>query len=165
MQARTRWRGFTLLEALIALLLLTVGILGMLGLQNRAQQEAHDAQLRGNAVMLANDLLELMRSNSAALPAYLKPQGADFSGACSAAQRHGGGADVARNDLGCWRERVKQSLPVDAALLARIEICRTQDALRCSAKGSGVLIRLFWADRRSGLCEQGVCSYVLRAEL
>lgn len=162
-------RGFTLIEILVALLVLAIGVLGTLALQARSLQQTQDAHLRGNAVMLANDLLELMRSNPAAGPSgYLKARGTGFPAApadCAERDRSAGGPAVAQADLGCWRQKVERLLPVDADLLGRLEVCRTRAVDRCAADGSAVLIRLLWSDRRSGLCAQGVCSYVLRAEL
>ena len=161
-------RGFTLIEVLVALLMLGIGVLGSLAFQARAQQHLQDAQWRGNATLLANELLELIRSNPAGIDGYLKVPGEAFPGAagpCAGRDRREGGAAVARADLGCWRQSIERLLPVDADLLGRVEVCRSAAPEQCSAAGSAVLVRLFWSDRRSGLCEQEVCSHVLRAEL
>ena len=60
---RAACAGVGLIEVLVALLVLMVGGLGMLALQSRAVQNTQAAILQGNAVMLAHDLLEMMRSN------------------------------------------------------------------------------------------------------
>lgn len=49
-----RQRGSFLLEALIAILIVAFGILGLLGLEARALQNVDDAQYRSEAVALAN---------------------------------------------------------------------------------------------------------------
>lgn len=161
-------RGFTLIEVLVALLVLGIGVLGSLAFQARAQQHIQDAQWRGNAALLAGDLLELMRSNPAGIDGYLKAHGEAFPSAsapCAGRDRRDGGVAVARVDLGCWRQSVERLLPVDAGLLGRAEVCRSLVPEQCSAAGNAVLVRLLWSDRRSGLCEQEVCRHVLRAEL
>ncbi|MFZ5957011.1 type IV pilus modification protein PilV [Pseudomonas sp. QL9] len=161
-------RGFTLIEVLVALLVLGIGVLGSLAFQARAQQHLLDAQWRDSATLLASDLLELMRSNPAGIDGYFKAHGEAFPGAtgnCAERDRRAGGVAVARADLGCWRQSIERLLPVDAELLGRVEICRSAAPGQCSATGSAVLVRLFWSDRRSGLCEQEVCSHALRAEL
>lgn len=53
-------RGMSLIEALIALLLLCVGVLGMAALHGRSVQYAVDAEDRNRAAILANELVSLM---------------------------------------------------------------------------------------------------------
>jgi type IV pilus assembly protein PilV len=55
--------GFTLLEILIALLVLSIGLLGIASLQTRGQQFNTAAYLYTQATYLATDLMERMRSN------------------------------------------------------------------------------------------------------
>lgn len=51
-------RGFTLLEALVALLVLSFGLLGVAAMQLKAVQSAHVAYQRSVATMAAKDALE-----------------------------------------------------------------------------------------------------------
>jgi type IV pilus assembly protein PilV len=53
-------RGSFLLEALISVLIVAFGVLGIVGLQARAIQNVDDAQYRGEAAYLANALLGQM---------------------------------------------------------------------------------------------------------
>jgi type IV pilus assembly protein PilV len=53
--------GVMLLEALIAILIFAVGILGIVGLQATAIKQGTDAKYRSDAAMLANQLLGTMR--------------------------------------------------------------------------------------------------------
>src|SRR6266498_678720 len=55
-----RQRGSFLLEALISVLIVAFGILGLIGLQARAIQNVNDAQYRGEAAYLANAYLGQM---------------------------------------------------------------------------------------------------------
>lgn len=59
-------RGFTLIEVLVALLILSVGLLGLAGLQGRGLRDNHSALLRSQAVNQAEDILDRMRANRAA---------------------------------------------------------------------------------------------------
>ncbi|MED5606115.1 type IV pilus modification protein PilV [Pseudomonas sp. JH-2] len=176
---RRAHRGFSMIEVLVALLVVAVGALGMLALQGQAMRHSVDANLRSNAVMLAEELLELMRSNRDVLfdaagqlngeSDYFKAENVAFpsqSANCASRNRGGGGAEVARADLHCWRERVERLLPVTPAVLARqFVVCRSGPAETCSSgAGSLVMIRVAWVDERSRLCNDSVCSYVLRAE-
>ena len=68
--------GSFLLEALIAALIVSLGILGLVGLQARAIQNVDDAQYRSEAAFLANDLLGRMwTSNQATLQAEFETGG------------------------------------------------------------------------------------------
>ena len=61
---RGRQSGFTLIEVLIALLVLAIGLLGMASLTMTSLQNNQSAYQRGQASQLAFDLVERMRSNS-----------------------------------------------------------------------------------------------------
>lgn len=58
--------GFSLIEVLFAVLILSVGILGMAGLQVTSIQENRSALLRAQAVQLANSMLDRIRANPTA---------------------------------------------------------------------------------------------------
>lgn len=53
-------RGIVLLEALVALLIFSVGILGLIGLQITSVKQASAAEYRSTAVLQANDLISRM---------------------------------------------------------------------------------------------------------
>jgi len=52
--------GFALLEVLVSILLFSLGILGLIGLQARAISLSTDAQDRNRAALLANDVASAM---------------------------------------------------------------------------------------------------------
>jgi type IV pilus assembly protein PilV len=53
-------RGIVLLEALVALLIFSVGVLGLIGLQATSVKQASAAEYRSTAVLQANDLVSRM---------------------------------------------------------------------------------------------------------
>lgn len=53
-------RGFVLLDAVIAILIFSIGILGMVALQGSAIKLASDAQYRTNAAMFADQVIAQM---------------------------------------------------------------------------------------------------------
>ena len=55
--------GFSLLEVLISVIILSFGLLGMVGLQAAAIQANRDARLQSTAVTHARELAEMMRGN------------------------------------------------------------------------------------------------------
>jgi type IV pilus assembly protein PilV len=58
--ASRRQRGMMLIEALIALLIFSIGILGIIGLQASAVQQSTDARNRAEAAYLADQLMGRM---------------------------------------------------------------------------------------------------------
>ncbi|MFM9968987.1 MAG: type IV pilus modification protein PilV [Burkholderiales bacterium] len=58
--SKTKQRGAMLLEALVAILIFSVGILAVVGMQATAVKAAADAKYRSEASLLANELLGQM---------------------------------------------------------------------------------------------------------
>ena len=56
-------RGFTLIEVLVTLVILTFGLLGIAGLMAKGQRIAFEAYQRQQAVALATDMAERIRGN------------------------------------------------------------------------------------------------------
>lgn len=62
--------GASLLEALIALLIFSIGLLGLLGLQANALGASRDAQYRAEAAVLAHEIIGIMWTDRANLTQY-----------------------------------------------------------------------------------------------
>lgn len=71
-----RQGGVALLEALIAALLLAIGLLGTIGLQARAYSSLSEAGMRIEATIAAERLLGVMTSDSAHMADYALASGA-----------------------------------------------------------------------------------------
>lgn len=69
-RAALRPRGFALIEALIALLIFTLGTLGLVGLQVSMTRANSSAKFRADAAALAQDLVGTMWTDAAHLSAY-----------------------------------------------------------------------------------------------
>ena len=61
MNARNDNGGFTLIEVMVAVVVLAVGLLGMASLMVRSQQSNEGAYSRSQASILAYDIIERMR--------------------------------------------------------------------------------------------------------
>jgi type IV pilus assembly protein PilV len=60
---RVRQKGFSIIEVIIATLIMTVGILGVAGLQVVSLQQNRSSLLRSEALQIGNDILDRMRAN------------------------------------------------------------------------------------------------------
>ena len=111
--------GFTMIEVLIALVVLAVGLLGLAGLQTFSMKYNHQSYERTQATMLMADIIERMRANQAGAMAgnYNVPVGSVATGFplsncsgganCTAAQ-------IASSDINLWLTSI------DAATTARM---------------------------------------------
>jgi len=110
-------RGITMIESLVALVVLGSGMLGIASLYVASLKAERNAQTRTTAVNLVNDMLDRIRANGAARDAYdLGKYGtggptnqncvanSDDTANCSTAQ-------LAEDDLYRWLQTLKSSLP------------------------------------------------------
>jgi type IV pilus assembly protein PilV len=63
--------GFSLIEVMVATLVISISVLGMAGMQISSKRAGHEAVQRTSATSLATDLMERMRANPAALTSYV----------------------------------------------------------------------------------------------
>ena len=65
-----RQHGFSLIEALVAFLILSVGMLGIAGLYVQSMQAGRTSMFRHHAVTLAGDVADRIRANPGGGAAY-----------------------------------------------------------------------------------------------
>ena len=70
LSGRSVQRGVGMVEILVALLVMSIGLLGYAGLQLRALGSTEDAHYRTQAIALAQDLSERIAANPESLAAY-----------------------------------------------------------------------------------------------
>jgi type IV pilus assembly protein PilV len=100
--------GFTLIEVLIAVLILSLGLLGMAGLQATSLKANSSAATRGQATLLAYDMIDRMRANRDAALAgtYNNTSGTAPTTGGSDCQANGATCDanaMAAYDLNQWK--------------------------------------------------------------
>lgn len=105
-----RQHGFSLVEVLIALIIMSVGMLGIASLFVNSMQAGRTSMFRHHAVTLAGDVADRIRANPRAGAIYMTPPpGANNN--CV-----GGGVDcdeaqMAVNDIWLWSNQAQNSLP------------------------------------------------------
>jgi type IV pilus assembly protein PilV len=85
--------GFTLLEVMIALVLLTIGLLGMAGLQTASLKNNDSSLVRSHAVALADSILDDIRANRKNAASYETGFGDEVTD----------GSTQANSDLQAWK--------------------------------------------------------------
>jgi len=111
-----RTRGFTLVEAMVALVVLAVGMLGIAGLYVTTLRSGGSAIYRMQAVNLAADLADRIRTNRGA--------GLSYAGAAANNNCYGAASVdcapplMAANDLFVWQQQIAAILPGGAGVVA-----------------------------------------------
>jgi type IV pilus assembly protein PilV len=100
---RHRTAGLTLVEILIALLVISVGLLGVAGLHAMSLRNNYDALMRSHASALAGDIADRMRANRAAAAAYAIELDEDVVVEAD--------SPIAITDLDEWRKSLADQLP------------------------------------------------------
>jgi len=109
-----RMAGISMIESLVALVVISVGMLGIAGLYVSSLQAGRSANLRVQAVNLASDLGDRIRANKSGVVAYnMAAGGTGVSHACTTPTACTP-AFVAENDLFVWSNAVKAALPIGA---------------------------------------------------
>ncbi len=99
--------GFTLIEVLIAMLILSVGLLGLAGLQATGLKTNHSAYMRSQAVAYGYDIIDRMRANR------LNALSGNYNIAIGAGAPSG--TSIAQTDLREWKNLIAGQLPAGDA--------------------------------------------------
>ena len=111
--------GFTLVEVLVALLIVALGMLGNAMLQLQGMKNSNDAYLRSQIGLFAYDIADKIRANRECQDAYLNQSffstaspyvvGTSNAGACVHSSPSGNGGMV--NEIACMGATLEQGLP------------------------------------------------------
>jgi type IV pilus assembly protein PilV len=103
-------KGFSLVEVLIALIVMSVGMLGIAGLYVQSMQAGRSSMLRHHAITLAGDIADRIRANPTAGAAYAAATGNNNN--CVAQNINCTIAEMAANDIDLWQTQARDFLPV-----------------------------------------------------
>ena len=108
-------RGFSLIEVLIALIIMSVGMLGIASLYVHSMQAGRTSLFRHNAVTLAGDVADRMRANPTGANAYTAPLGLDNN--CIDGGTNCSNTQMAAQDILQWQEQADDTLPAGAVTI------------------------------------------------
>lgn len=98
--SRRHGTGFTLIEVLVALVALSIGLLGVAALQLNGLRNNLSSAYRSQATYLAYDIIDRVRANSPAIASYTVALGAAPTGSAQ--------SDI---DLAAWKANLVATLP------------------------------------------------------
>lgn len=149
-KSRGRQDGFTLIEVMIAILVLAFGVLGLAGLQARAMSAENESYTRAQAILLVQDMATRLAANTAGFSA---------GNYAHAGVVYGTGYDNSAPDCNAL-----VTPPVSAADVANADICAWSDALKnasgvrgargcieAGAVASEVFVSVAWQGRDSAV--------------
>jgi type IV pilus assembly protein PilV len=144
---RLQTRGFTLLEVLVALLVMSIGLLGIGKLMMLSARANDSAYMRSQATALGYTILDAMRANrqAAIVQGYDTAMGvfpgapgcgATVAAACTSGQQ-------AQNDLSQWGNALAVQLPLGQGSVATV----TAPDVATGANNVTATIVVQWADK------------------
>ena len=130
-RANRKAYGFSLVEVLVSIVVLSFGLLGMVGMQAASLQANREARLQSSAVVLAREVAEMIRGNKAIgilatsnpyLGSFSSPLAASTPSYClsvaTGTTACTNSIDIANAQMTEWLARVDAQLPG-----ARVDIC------------------------------------------
>lgn len=127
-------QGFTLIEVLVAVVILSIGILGLISLESATLQSNQSAYYRSQANILVYDMADKMRSNRAA--DYEDFSGAD-QGGCTDVSSACDYKQMAKQDIYDWEDKLQNTLPLGSGAVS-------------SVSSSVKRVTVSWDDNRNG---------------
>ena len=151
-------QGFSLIEVLVTLTIVSVGLLGSVGLQTHTQKINSSAYYQTQAVIITHDMAERIRANPIAstqkqyhLKKAVQIINCHKQIGCQP-------QSMAKNDLFEWREIIKQKLPQGVGLVCIDSTPNDGKANfpACDNQGTDYAIKLWWYDNVSNSIQSNV---------
>jgi type IV pilus assembly protein PilV len=116
-------RGFTLVEILVTILVISIGLLGIAGLHSFSLRNNYDALMRSHASALAADIADRMRSNRDNV--YLEAGESEYVIELGASPEVDDESSRALVDVSEWKDTLAAQLPDGDGSIAVDQATRT----------------------------------------
>jgi len=142
--------GFTLIEVMVAFMVLAIGLLGIMGLQNTAIRNNYNSVAQMQVVLLGKEMADLMRSNSASMlnRDYNNVVGSEFTSCISVAGCTT--LQMAQYDKWLWDARLVESLGKTAAGVVCVDSSPADGTSAaspaCDDIGDAWVVKFWWSD-------------------
>ena len=145
-QRARRMAGYALLEALVAVVVASVGFIGAARLQTLGMKMSSSAQFRQKAVMLTYQMTDRVRANRIGFGAGAYDNPAGGNKACLAVGCTP--AELAVADMTEWSEDVAGQLPGGSGVVCVDSTPNdgTAAAHMCDGVGSSLAVKIWWTD-------------------
>lgn len=184
-------RGFSLIEVLVTIVLVTVGVLGMVGLQSKSIQYTQDAINRNAAITLTHELTEIMRAHRDDLFRSSPSLNSLYMGLKDSTDIYQANGRLKLNpescpssslpqslvqQANCWLKQVEAILPDAHSLADSFVVCpsyKLDSSQRpvcagSSYQGSMLAVQVAWRSKESVCGEKSdsdTCTFTTRVEL
>ena len=151
MSPRKTFGGFSLIEILVTMVVLSIGLLGIAGLQTLSIKRSQSAVFHTIAASQASDIAERMRANPTQFNAYIDQLGS-FTSAVSALSCLSAcsTSEVVSFDANAWVAGNSALLPNGKGVVCRDDTPDDGGLEEPACDGGGrVAIKIFWEDARS----------------
>ncbi len=120
MYSSIKKKGFTLIEVLIAMIILSFGLLGLAALQASGLKQNLSAHQRSQATTLAYDFADRLRANSMQRVTYMTNAGGNGTQTATCLTTTGCTViEMANHDIFAWKNQITSSLPSGTGALAQ----------------------------------------------
>lgn len=150
---RSRQSGFTLVEVLVSALLLSIGLVGLAGLQAASLVNNQSSFMRSQVTAISYDLADRMRSNIVGSNANsYDPANAAFTASCTTAVGCSP-QQMALNDIAEWNAAITTYLPMGQGWVCIDSTPNDGTGVAdpgCDGAGTQFTIKVWWDDNRDG---------------
>lgn len=158
--------GFSIIEVMLSVLILSLGILGLSAVQGRALNHTNTSYLQGLAANMAYDMAERMTPLGLGDQASPFVQAPTYTAACYTAA--GCTRDqMILSEVSTWQTEISRALPRGAGVVCldsnldddAVAPIATSTAPKCDGLGKIYAIKVWWAEDRSGNLRQFTLTY------
>jgi type IV pilus assembly protein PilV len=107
-----RSTGFSLIECLVALTVLSIGLLGVSKMVVNSLQFSDSALMQSQSVIMAYDLADKIRANEGNSSSYEIDLGEDVAQVPDCFANNCSGTQLAQADLADWKDNLSAALPL-----------------------------------------------------